>query len=269
VGQLWNYVGQFWNVALIQPMIYASLWLYQFLGHNFALAITVLTIAVRLLTLPLTLPAQKSAKKQQELRPKIQELQKKYAKDKERQSQELMKLYKEEGINPMGGCLPLLIQLPIMMAFYQSVAKVLADTPLALLSLSGSIAGNASMTSLVPLSSKFLWLNLARPDPWYVLPILVVFTSWFQQKMMTPNASTDPQTASMNQTMQITMPLMFGFLTMQWPSGLAIYFVVTNIVGIIIQLIVDMQGGKSLRDVFQNLGLQAATQGSRRRKGKK
>lgn len=265
-------MGQLWNVVFIQPMIYASLWLYQFLGHNFALAIMVLTVAVRLLTLPLTLPAQKSAKKQQELQPKIQAIQKKYAKDKERQSQELMALYKEEGINPMGGCLPMLIQLPVIMAFYQSIAKVLADTPLALFSLSGFLTGNANMTSLIPLSSKFFWLNLARPDPWYVLPVLVVFTSWFQQKMMTPSTPTDPQAASMNQTMQITMPLMFGFLTMQWPSGLAIYFVVTNIVGIIIQLVIDMQGGKSLRDVFQNIWPQAATDtGTRgkRRKGKK
>jgi YidC/Oxa1 family membrane protein insertase len=265
-------VGQLWNAVFIQPMIYASLWLYQFLGHNFALVITVLTVVVRLLTLPLTLPAQKSAKRQQELQPKIQELQKKYAKDKERQSQELMKLYKEEGINPMGGCLPLLIQLPIIMAFYQSIAKVLADTPLALFSLSDFVAGNAKLASFVPLSSKFLWLNLARPDQWYVLPVLVVFTSWFQQKMMTPSTPTDPQAASMNQTMQITMPLMFGFLTMQWPSGLAIYFVVTNIVSIIIQLVVDMQGGKSLREVFQGvfpqMALGAGTR-NRRRKGKK
>lgn len=265
-------MGQLWNVIFIQPMIYASLWLYQFLGHNFALAITVLTIVVRLLTLPLTLPAQKSAKKQQELQPKIQELQKKYAKDKERQTQELMKLYKEEGINPMGGCLPLLIQLPIIMAFYQSIAKVLADTPLTLFSLGDFVAGNANLTPLIPLTSKFLWLNLARPDPWYVLPVLVVFTSWFQQKMMTPNTPTDPQAASMNQTMQITMPLMFGFLTMQWPSGSAIYFVVTNIVSIIIQFVVDMQGGKSFRDVFQAILPQVASgTGTRdkRRKGKK
>ncbi|RLC74301.1 MAG: protein translocase component YidC [Chloroflexi bacterium] len=262
-------VGQLWNEFFIQPMIYASLWLYQLLGHNFALAITVLTIAVRLLTLPLTLPAQKSAKKQQELQPKIQALQKKYAKDKERQSQELMKLYKEEGINPMGGCLPLLIQLPIIMAFYQSIAKVLADTPLALYSLAGFVAGNTAMTSLIPLSSKFLWLNLARPDPRYVLPILVVFTSWLQQKIMSPGASTDPQAASMNQTMQVTMPLMFGFLTMQWPSGLAIYFVVTNIVSIIIQVVIDMQGGKSFRDVLQNLWPQAASGKRAQVKGRK
>lgn len=265
-------MGQLWNTVFIQPMIYASLWLYQLLGHNFALAIAVLTVAVRLLTLPLTLPAQKSAKKQQELQPKIQELQKKYAKDKERQTQELMKLYKEEGINPMGGCLPLLIQLPIIMAFYQSIAKVLADTPLALFSLGDFVAGNANLTAMIPLTSKFLWLNLARPDPWYVLPVLVVFTSWFQQKMMTPNTPTDPQAASMNQTMQITMPLMFGFLTMQWPSGLAIYFVVTNIVSIIIQFVVDMQGGKSFRDVFQTVFPQLAsgtgTQ-DKRRKGKR
>jgi YidC/Oxa1 family membrane protein insertase len=265
-------VGQLWNAFFIQPMIYASLWLYQLLGHNFALVITVLTVIVRLLTLPLTLPAQKSAKKQQELQPKIQEIQKKYAKDKERQSQELMKLYKEEGINPMGGCLPLLIQLPIIMAFYQSIAKVLADTPLTLLSLADFVAGTPSLISLIPLSSKFFWLNLARPDQLYVLPILVTVTSWFQQKMMTPSTPTDPQTASMNQTMQITMPLMFGFLTMQWPSGLAIYFVVTNIVSIIIQFIIDMQGGKSFREVFQTVFPQvASTTGTqaRRRKGKK
>ena len=86
---------------------------------------------------------------------------------------------------------------------------------------------------------------------------------------MSPGASTDPQAASMNQTMQVTMPLMFGFLTMQWPSGLAIYFVVTNIVSIIIQVVIDMQGGKSFRDVLQNLWPQAASGKRAQVKGRK
>jgi YidC/Oxa1 family membrane protein insertase len=232
-------VSQLWNL-LLQIMVNSLLFLYNVLGHNFALSIAVFTVLVRLLTLPLTLPAQRSAKVQQELQPELEKIRKKYAKDKEKQTQETMKLYKEKGINPMMGCLPMLIQLPIMWAFYQSIVKALANTPLQMVSL-GKFA-SASLSQLVPLGSRFLWLDLGYPDHLYILPILVVATTWLQQKMATP-PSTDPQAASMSQSMQITMPLMFGFITMSVASGLAVYFVVTNLVGIVIQYFISGWGG--------------------------
>jgi YidC/Oxa1 family membrane protein insertase len=232
-------VSQLWNL-LLQGMVNSLLFLYNVLGHNFALSVAVFTVLVRLLTLPLTLPAQRSAKVQQEIQPEIEQIRKKYAKDKEKQTQEMMKLYREKGINPAMGCLPMLLQLPIMLAFYQSIVKALANTPLQMISLGKSVA--TSLSHLVPLGSRFLWLDLGYPDTTFVLPILVVVTTWVQQKMATP-PSTDPQAASMSQSMQITMPLMFGFITMSLASGLAVYFVVSNLVGIVIQYFISGWGG--------------------------
>jgi YidC/Oxa1 family membrane protein insertase len=232
-------VSQIWNL-LLQAMVNSLLFLYNVLGHNFALSIAVFTVLVRLLTLPLTLPAQRSAKVQQELQPEIEKIRKKYAKDKEKQTQAMMDLYRERGVNPAMGCLPMLLQLPIMFAFYQSIVKALANTPLQMISL-GKFA-SASLSQLVPLGSRFLWLDLGYPDPTFVLPILVVATTWIQQKMAT-SPNTDPQAAAMSQSMQLTMPLMFGFITMSVASGLAVYFVISNLVGIVIQYFISGWGG--------------------------
>lgn len=232
-------MSQLWNL-LLQAMVNSLLFLYNVLGHNFALSMAVFTVLVRLLTLPLTLPAQRSSKVQQELQPEIEQIRKKYAKDKEKQTQAMMGLYKEKGINPMMGCLPMLIQLPIMWAFYQSIVKALANTPLQMIGLGELVS--SSLSQLVPLGSHFLWLDLGYPDPFYILPILVVATTWIQQKMATP-PSTDSQAASMTQSMQITMPLMFGFITMSVASGLAVYFLISNLVGIVIQYFITGWGG--------------------------
>lgn len=228
-------MGQIWTQFFLQPMLNGLLLLYGALGQNFAAAIAVFTIIIRLLTLPLSLPQQKSAKKMQELQPKLQELQKKYKDDKEKLAQAQMELYREAGVNPLGGCLPLLIQFPIWIGLYQSIAQTLAAGPLQLLNLSNNIYKSLPwLSSLVPVKNTFLWLDLGKPDPLYILPVLVVATTWFQQKVMSPPSS-DPQSASMNQSMQVMFPLMLGFFSLQFPSGLALYFVVSNIVGIVIQ----------------------------------
>lgn len=228
-------MGQIWTQFFLQPMLNGLLLLYGALGQNFAAAIAVFTIIIRLLTLPLSLPQQRSAKKMQELQPKLQELQKKYKDDKEKLAQAQMELYREAGVNPLGGCLPLLIQFPIWIGLYQSIAQTLAAGPLQLLNLSTNIYKSLPwLSTLVPVKNTFLWLDLGKPDPLYILPVLVVATTWFQQKVMSPPSS-DPQSASMNQSMQVMFPLMLGFFSLQFPSGLALYFVVSNIVGIVIQ----------------------------------
>ncbi|MGQ9517848.1 MAG: YidC/Oxa1 family membrane protein insertase [Anaerolineae bacterium] len=228
-------MGQIWTQFFLQPMLNGLLLLYGALGQNFAAAIAVFTIIIRLITLPLSLPQQRSAKKMQELQPQLQALQKKYKDDKEKLAQAQMELYREAGVNPLGGCLPLLIQFPIWIGLYQSIAQTLAVGPLQLLNLSTNIYKSLPwLSSLVPVKNTFLWLDLGKPDPLYILPVLVVASTWFQQKVMSPPAS-DPQSASMNQSMQVMFPLMLGFFSLQFPSGLALYFVVSNIVGIVIQ----------------------------------
>jgi len=226
--------------SIAYPLANLLLLFYYFLGHQTVIAITALTVLIRLLILPLTLGQQKSARKMQELQPKIAKLQKKYGKDKERLTQEQMKLYKEAGINPMGGCLPLLIQLPIMFGLYRAIIYCVPTTPLQLFQFSQHIyKWLPGVVGLVPLQSTFLGMDLGRPPAmaqwWsYALPALVLVTSWLQQKLLTPPAAGDDQSQAgmMSQQMQIMMPLMFGLMSLQFATGLSVYFVISNLIGI-------------------------------------
>ncbi len=218
-----------WDIIIVRPIINLLLLIYKFLGHETIIAVTLLTLLMRLLVTPLMLKQQKALLKQQELRPKIMELQKKY-KD---EPQKLLEEQRRLGINPMGGCLPSLIQLPLMIGLYQAIIRVLASTPLQLLALPRDIyRWIPSFSSLVPLKSQFLWLDLALPDPLFVLPVLVFATSLLYQKLVTPPAM-DPQSEAMNKQMLLMMPIMMAFFSIGYASGLAIYFLLTNLIGIL------------------------------------
>jgi len=192
---------------------------------------------------PLTLKQLRASKAMQSIQSQVAELQKKYAKDKQQLAREQMRLYKESGMNPAGCLLPMLIQFPIWIALYQSIIRVLAVAPEGFLSLSRHLYPSwPTVFSLVPLESKFLWLNLAVPDPIMILPILVGGTMWLTQKMMmTPTA--DPKQRSQQQMMLWMMPLMFAFLTMSFPSGLALYWVTSNVIQIVMQYSATGWGG--------------------------
>ncbi len=219
-----------WDFLILNPMVNLLLLFYRLLGHQTVLAITALTLVVRLAVLPLTLKQQQSARRMQELQPELAKLQKLYANDREKLAQEQMKLYREAGMNPLGGCLPLLIQLPLLYGLWQAIMRTLAVSPLDLVRLSQNVYPFIpGLASLIPLQSRFLWMDLGQPDPYYVLPILVVVTSWLSQKILTP-PSTDPQSRAMNQQMLIMMPLMFGFISISYASGLSIYFIISNLV---------------------------------------
>jgi YidC/Oxa1 family membrane protein insertase len=223
-------------------MLNALLGLYSVLWAQFWLAIIVFTVIIRGLMTPLMLPQQRSAKKMQEIQPQLEELKKKYGKDRERMSQEQMKLYREAGVNPMGGCLPMLVQFPIWIGLYQSIIQALGHQPLQLLGLSANIYPFlSSLWVQVPLNRYFLGMDLALTPQQlggltYALPVLVAFTSWIQSKMTTMTASSsDGQAASMNQSMTMMMPLMFGFFSLNFATGLSFYFIISNIIGIITQ----------------------------------
>jgi YidC/Oxa1 family membrane protein insertase len=234
-------ITDIWTVAILQPMLNALLWLYNILGDQFWLAIIVFTVVIRGLMTPLMLPQQRSAKKMQELQPKLKELQKKYGKDRERMSQEQMKLYREAGVNPMGGCLPMLVQFPIWIGLYQSIIQALGYQPLQLLNLSQNIYPfMRSVWAAVPLNRFFLGMDLALTPQQlggltFALPVLVAFTSWLQTKMTTPAGGGDGQAAGMGQSMTLMMPLMFGFFSLNFSTGLSFYFIVSNIIGIVTQ----------------------------------
>jgi len=234
-------ITDIWTVIILRPMLNALLWLYGLLGNQFWLAIIFFTIVIRGLMTPLMLPQQRSAKKMQELQPQLQALQKKYGKDKEKLSQEQMKLYREAGVNPMGGCLPMLVQFPIWIGLYQSIIQALGFQPLQLLGLSQNIYPFLQgIWAAVPLNRYFLGMDLALTPQQlggltYALPVLVAFTSWLQSKMTTSPASGDGQGASMTQSMTLMMPLMFGFFSLNFSTGLSFYFIVSNVIGIVTQ----------------------------------
>jgi YidC/Oxa1 family membrane protein insertase len=262
-------IGQLWTTIILEPMINLMVLLYSILFNNFALAIVGLTILIRLITYPLLHQQLRSLKAMQELSPKLQALQKKYEKDREKLTEETMKLYREHGVNPAGGCLPMLIQMPIWIGLYQSIYQMLGETPEQLVNLSQHIYHSVPFLydltrRAIPLNSRFLWLNLAQPDPGLfpslpvpfnvpILVLLVVVTFWLQQRMSAV-PSADPQQASMNQTMGIMMPLMFGFFTLQVSSGLAIYWVVSGVLGIIQQYFVTGWGGLRAQPVASGKG---------------
>lgn len=240
-----------WNLIFIEPILNGLLILARFLGNSFGLAIVALTIVVRLLLLPLTLRQLKAAKtlsaRMAILQPELKKLQSKYAKDRTRLGQETMKLYKEHGVNPMGcaGSMawPMLIQMPIWLALYQAIIQALAVVPEGLLGLSQRLYPWLPMVyNILPLNNHFLWLDLAQPDSFYILPVLVGGSMWVQQRM-TPTTTTDPQQKQMSAMMQNFMPLMFGFFTLSFPSGLAVYWVISNIIGIVQQYFVTGWGG--------------------------
>ncbi len=224
---------------IINPFITILLFLYQILGGNVVLAIVLFTVLVRLATYPLTMKQQRSMKAMQELQPELKKLQEKYKNNREQLAQAQWELYREHGYNPLASCLPLIIQLPILLGLYRAIVATLAATPLQLLNLSGRL-WVSELSTQVPLQNKFLWLNLAVPDPLYILPILVVVTTWLQQRLLTPATAssggsgdkTADQAAQMSRQMMMIMPLMFGFFSLSFASGLSIYFIASNIIGI-------------------------------------
>ena len=224
-------------------MINVLIVLSRYLFNSFGLTIIVLTIIVRALMYPLTLKQLRASKAMQSLQAQMAELEKKYAKDRQQLAQERLKLYKETGMNPLGCVVPMLIQMPVWIALYQSIIRVLAVAPEDFLNLSRHLYSSWPMVfSQVPLESKFLWLDLAVPDGLLLLPILVGGTMWLQQKMMTP-AAADPRMKAQSQMMLWTMPLMFAFLTMTFPSGLALYWVASNVISIVMQYFISGWGG--------------------------
>ena len=235
-------VGDLWNLILLEPMLNLLIMLSKGFFNNFGLTIIAFTIIVRLLMLPLTLRQLRAAKAMSSLQPKMQVLQKKHAKDRTKLNQELMKLYKEHGVNPLGCAVPMLIQFPIWIALYQSVIQALAATPEALEGLSRHVYSWLSIANeTIPLNNHFLWLDLAQRDPTSILAILVAGSMWVQQKMMT-TATTDPRQQATNQMMQWMMPLMFGFFTLSFASGLALYWFTSNIISIVMQYFVTGWG---------------------------
>jgi YidC/Oxa1 family membrane protein insertase len=236
-----------WDALIITPFTNVLLFIYQVTGQNFGIAIILFTIVIRLITHPLTVQQMKGTSGMQQLQsdPRFKEVQEKYKNDKEKLSQEQMKLYKELGINPFASCLPLIIQFPIIIGLYQTITQAMANTPLDMLRLVRHTWPSVlDVSNLIPLNSNFLWMNLGQPERLYlpflpqfgipVLAVIVLITTFLQSKLLTPpSANPKDQTAQMSNIMNLYMPFFMGYLALTLASGLSLYFVVSNVIGIL------------------------------------
>lgn len=194
-------------------LAFPLLWLlrtFYAVVHNYGVAIILLTILVRMLFYPLTLKSQQSMKAMQKLQPQIAALKEKYKEDPARMQKEQMALFKTHKVNPMGGCLPMLVQLPVFIALY-------------------AVLGNSIELFQAPF---FGWIqDLSTKDPYYIYPVLMGVSMFMQQKL-TPNVGMDPA----QQKVMMFMPVLFSFMMINLPSGLTMYIFVSTLLGIIQQL---------------------------------
>jgi YidC/Oxa1 family membrane protein insertase len=233
-----------WNMIIIAPFVNTLLLITKLVG-NFGIAIILFTLLIRVVTHPLTVKQLKGTQAMQDLQsdPRYIKMQEKYKDDKEKLSQEQMKLYQEMGISPFSSCLPTLIQFPIIIGLYQAVIRALSSTPMEMLNLTRFIYPVLKdLAGLVPLNNQFLWMDLSQPERVFipglnigipVLAVLVVITSYLQSKLMTPPPSAgNEQAAMMSNMMSLYMPFLMGYLAYTLASGLALYFLASSVVGV-------------------------------------
>ena len=180
---------------------------------NFGVSIIIVTILIKIALLPLTLKQDKSMKEMKKIQPELEKLKEKYANDKQMLNIKTMELYKEHKVNPLGGCLPLLLQLPILFALFGVLRN-----------------------GIIPQDSSFLWLKLSEKDPYYILPILNGAVSFFQQKLM--GTSDNPQMKNM----MYIFPIMMIYISYKMPSGLQLYWLTSSILAVVQQYFIMKKG---------------------------
>ncbi|WP_086288520.1 membrane protein insertase YidC [Campylobacter devanensis] len=201
-----------WFTFIAKPAFLLLDWLYSFIG-NWGFAIVVLTIIIRIVLFPLTYKGMVSMNKLKELAPRMKEIQTKYKGDPQKINAHVMELYRKHGANPMGGCLPILIQIPIFFAIYRVLLNAIE--------LKGA--------------EWILWINdLAELDPYFILPILMGITMYIQQHI-TPTNFTDP----MQEKIMKFLPLIFTFFFITFPAGLTLYWFINNLCSIAQQMVVN------------------------------
>lgn len=204
--------------ALVDFVVHVLNAIYGVVG-NYGIAIIIVTILMRIIVFPLTLKQEKSMKKMRDLQPEIEKIKEKYKDSPQEYQQKTAELYRESGVNPLGGCLPLLIQMPVFVALYWA------------------FSGNA-----IPADAKFLWFTLKQPDRLFMignfafnlLPILNVGVTYIQQKIMT-SATSGQESSQQMQTMLYMMPLMMLFIFYKMPSGVTLYYLVSGALSLVQQ----------------------------------
>ncbi len=210
---------------LAKPLLIVLNWFYKFIP-NYGIAIILLTILIKLIFYPLTNKSYESMKKMKELQPHIQRLKEMYKDDKVKLNQEVMALYKKYKVNPFGGCLPMIIQIPVFFALYKTLMVAIE-------------LRHAPFIKYLPFTHKYWLVDLSAKDPYYITPILMGISMYIQQKM-TPTGGTDP----IQEKIMLFMPVFLTFLFLNFPSGLVVYWLVNNILSIIQQYYVEKKFAK-------------------------
>ena len=248
-----------WNEVIIRPMLNTLLVLYVLCFSQMGVAIIAFTVLVRVVTIPLTVRQVRQMRAMTGLQPRVREIQERYAGDRQRISQETMKLYRESGVSPVGCLGPLIVQMPILIGLFRVLIQTLFNNPEDLVNLSDKLYPWITFVPIhaaAPVNSQFLWLDLSQPDPSpIVMPVLVAASTWVQQKM-TQMPSPDPRQQSSQTMMLWMMPIFLGAFSLGWPSGLPLYWVVSNIIGIGIQYFIT--GWGPLFPLFPKRGDDAA-----------
>lgn len=221
-------IGDIFNLLLLNPMVNLLVILTNLLWGSFGLAVIAFTVLIRVATFPLTLRQLHQTRSMQHLQPRIQEINKKHS-DPRRRQEELMKAYREAGVNPLGCLGPMLLQFPILIALFYAVQRALPQSPEALEALSGRLYDWSFIQHAVPLEEHFLGFDLREPH--LVMVILVGLTTWVQTKT-TLSVATDDRARAQQQMMGWMLPLMFGFFALSFPSGVSLYWIINSIVGI-------------------------------------
>jgi YidC/Oxa1 family membrane protein insertase len=225
-----------WQTFAVWPLAKGLVWLNNALAaanvtYSWGFAIILFTVAIKVITFPLTVTQIKGMQAQKDLQPRIKELQKKYGKDKEKISQEQMKLYKEAGVNPLSGCLPMIVQMPVLFGLYSaliSLGNALESAEFFWIPNLGFPRYTDGMGWITELFSGGEYGRLAA---YLVLPVLLMVSQFFMQKMTTASTPTTGEggAAGMMGQMSSIMTLMFGFFTLQVPAGLTLYWVTSNL----------------------------------------
>ncbi len=248
-----------WQTLVVWPLANALLWLHTTLEnagvpYHWGFAIIVFTLIIKIVTFPLTLTQMRGMQAQKDIQPKIQELQKKYGKDREKMAQEQMKLYKEAGVNPLSGCLPLVVQMPVLFGLYAALVTLGDALNNAKFFWIDNLGFPKYTEGMSWLSREFNAGNYGLLASYLILPILLVISQFIMQKWMTPPTPTsDNAQAKMMQQMSLMMTVMFGFFTLQVPSGLTLYWVTSNLLQMLQQWVITS-------DRFNLSGKSAATQ---------
>ena len=248
-----------WNTIFFQPLLNALIFLYNLLGQNLGWAIIGLTLLIRGVLTPLTLPSLKSGQKMKELQPELNKLKEKYGQDKQVFAKKQLELFQSHGVNPAAGCLPQIIQLVVLIALYQAFNLVLQSDGNLVVNLNKVLYAPLRLGQDFVLNTKFLYLNLAQPDLFSIpalkiagltfnkLPgiflILAAVVQFFSSKLMMPTAktkeSTDDLAANMQTQMLYLFPLMTLFIGFKFPSGLVLYWLVFSLIMLVQQILLN------------------------------